>query len=71
MTTDEAMVLLKYSPNTLRPSRINTMLSEQHFVGVIRKAIEGHTGNLDPMLEMRVMQAVQGRKRPLGVWKAS
>lgn len=70
MNKQEAMILLKYSPNTSDPSAINSALSQKQVVGLIQRIIAAYTDTdkLNSVLELRIFQTVQNRKRPYAVW---
>lgn len=68
MTREEALIMLKFAPNTERPSALNPSLTQAVAVDIVRKAVLTHDGELPAMLEKRVRQVSQNRKRENTVW---
>lgn len=67
MTKEEALYMLENTPyKTKEPSRLNPALSQMQGVDIVRRAVLGRkTGEiLDYLLEKRVWQVCQNKKRP-------
>ncbi len=71
MTVKEANALLDAADASDKPARINPAITRTQAVEIVRKGINGNPRalaadgiNLDPMMEKRVRQVTQNRKRP-------